>query len=426
MKSGEVQILTGLDAETIKFYESEKLICIKRDNDSNEIYDDETINQIKSIKLLFKLQIPISKIKDWSQGIINLESLLKEKLKEIDKHEVVISNKKEAYKGIIKELKKNGKTDVDVFLEIVEIFQSEEYLDFNNELKDILQPSLTIQILNTLILSGPLFWLWINLSGHKYEFIVENIIISLICTVLLTLCWKSYFQKKKNNKNENIGCLLSFLGLIGALFLTIWSFIFISQLQEKIFVPDEYLLYMFKPPYSYMIFFFEIELIIFIIYIINKINKSSEWKWAVSIFNIFKKKVLIIVVANIFLIYACVTGITVVTKNRIVDYSFYKPSGVIYSYNDIVKVETGFKGKFLGRFRKNAGEFYYIVNFTNGSKVNLYQGNSSLEDTYLELEIIDDLIMKTSAEKIASPENSEYCDLDQRYIDRFLRIVSNR
>lgn len=229
-------------------------------------------------------------------------------------------------------------------------------------------------------------------------------------------------------KNKILRAFVTFIGLIGVMILTLMFFIIIDKLQELIFVPDEYLLFMFKPPYPKFISFFEIEMIIFIIQALYKRNKYSEWKWVAGIFNFIKKNILIVVGLNLFIIYMCISGITVVTQDKIVDYSFYKPSGEIYSYNDISKVETGFKGKSFGVFNrnKNAGDFYYIANFNDGTKVDFYQASSPYVDTYLELEIFDDLIMKTDVEKISSADNSQYCDFDQRYIDRFLRIISNR
>lgn len=127
------------------------------------------------------------------------------------------------------------------------------------------------------------------------------------------------------------------------------------------------------------------------------------------------------------LYYICVTSIIVVTKNQIKDYNFYNIRGTTYSYNDISKVQAGFKGKRFKIFKSHAGDFYYIINLKDGKKINLYQANSGFDDTYLELEIFDKLIMNTSkVQKESSKENYQFCDFDKRYVDRFLRIVENR
>ena len=132
------------------------------------------------------------------------------------------------------------------------------------------------------------------------------------------------------------------------------------------------------------------------------------------------------IVLNFVLLYVCITSIAVVTKNQIKDYSFYNPTGTAYSYNDIFKVQAGFKGKSAKVFKAHAGDFYYIIIFKDGKKINFYQANSPFKDTYLELEIFDNLIMNNhKVEKISSKENYKFCNFDKRYVDRFVRIIEN-
>ncbi|WP_461207720.1 MerR family transcriptional regulator [Clostridium sp. DL1XJH146] len=431
MRIKEVEEITGLPAKTIRFYESKGLISVKRSHNSYREYDEDTVKELKEIKLFRKLDISIADINEWKDGNIPLENLMQQRLEEIDKDEMIINEKKRTYKDIIKELEKKSTIDVDSFLEEVELYESDDYIDLMNELDDIFRPNLTVQIFQTLILSGPLLWLWINLSEKKYDFIGENIIASLICTVLLTLSWGYYFSKRKRNKNKEkkkgiLKGLFTFVGVIVAIILTIGFFVLIAVIQEAIFVPKGYLLYMFKPPYSYLVFFFEIELIIIIMNFANVFDKNKDWQWASNITRFVKKGITILIAINLILFYICITGITVVTEDKIVDYSFYNPKGTNYSYEDIDKVETGFKGKASGVLKKNAGEFFYITTFSDGTEINFWQPNSEYEDTYLELEIFDEIIMKSSAEKNSSTENNQYCDLDHRYVDRFLRIVDNK
>ncbi len=284
--------------------------------------------------------------------------------------------------------------------------------------------SLTAQLFGTLMLSGPLLWLWLNITNKNYDYIGLNSIIAIFSTVILTLTWRKYL-KQPNKKTK--GTASVFLISILAIILTISIFAGIGALQEAIFVPKNYLMFMFKPPYSYFIFFYEIELIAFLISRVYKKIKNIELKWTVEFCNFVKKNIFVTIFINILLLYVCITGITVVTENKITDYSFYNLMGTTYSYEDISKVEAGFNGKKFGIFPKGAGEFYYTVYFNDGNKVNFYQANSEFEDTYLELEIFDKLIMNTGkVEKTSSKENYELCDFDQRYIDRFLRIIDNK
>lgn len=296
--------------------------------------------------------------------------------------------------------------------------------EFIDEINELGQVSLGLQILITLILSGPLLWLFINISDKKYDFIAVNTILAIISVILLTLSWNR-FLKQPSKKIKGTGTLL--LSILVSLALTMAVFAGISKLQEMLFAPRDYLMYMFKPPYSYLVFFFEIEIIAFLCSILYTKVKISELKWAYKLVEFVKKNIAAAILLNIILLYMCISAVTVVTENKIIDYSFYNPLGKTYSYSDISKVQTGFKGKLLNTFKKNAGEFYYTVSFNNGKKINFYQANSKFEDTYLELEVFDNLIMKTGkVEKVSSSDNSEYCDLDARYVNRFLRIIDHR
>ncbi|WP_243128247.1 hypothetical protein [Clostridium niameyense] len=191
-------------------------------------------------------------------------------------------------------------------------------------------------------------------------------------------------------------------------------------------VPKDYLMCNFKPPYCYIFLFFEIEIAAAFISTLYKKIKNVEWKWGFQIFNFIRKNIIITAILNLILLYMAVMGITVVTKDQIIDYSFLNPKGTVYSYNDIYKVHAGFKGKRLKVFKGHAGEFYYIVNFKDGKSINFYQSNSPFEDTYLELEIFDKSIMKSGkVKKISSKKNYELCYFDSRYVNRFLRIIDN-
>lgn len=423
MKIKDAELLTGLSAKTIRFYESEGLIYVKRDSNKYREYDEDNINELRRIKILRKIDVPISKIKELNQGKILLHDILEDELKELDESELDLERKKDTIEVILKELNKNSNIDLAQYYKEFEYIESDEFNELVGEIKELGQVSLATQILITLMLSGPLLWLFINISNNNYEFIAIESVLSIISTILLTLTWRG-FLKQSNKKIKGTGSVL--LSVLFTIVLSICTFIGISKLQEVIFVPSDYLMFVFKPPYTYLIFFFEIEILVVFISKVYKKVKSVEWKWAVQLFGFVKKNITATVILNIVLLYVCVTGITVVTKDHIVDYNFYNPTGSTYSYDDVAKVDVGFKGKSFNTFKGNAGDFYYNVSFKDGNRINFYQANSPFEDTYLELEIFDKLIMSTDkAQKESSSDNYELCYLDQKYIDRFLRIISS-
>ena len=149
------------------------------------------------------------------------------------------------------------------------------------------------------------------------------------------------------------------LSIIGILILILGTMILISAIQAKIFLPKEYIIWIFKYPAYRLAFIYELYIIFGFIYVFNKdmrwiINLKKDFikRHKVSIFSTF-------VILNIVLIYTILFNVTVITNNKIINYTFLSPQGKQYSYNDIVKIDTGVYGKkklnlpfalFKGRF----------------------------------------------------------------------------
>ena len=431
MNIKEVGSLTGISENIIRSYEEQGLITINEDsiNNSEYNYNEENINELKRAEILRKLDIPISEIREFKEGRIALKNILENKFQELKSSklrddELNNIDSKSIIEVILKDLRKKDNVKLEDYFEEVNYFESEEYTKLISDLKEFNTVSLATQIIYTLMLSGPLLWLPINISRGNSKFIVLNIILSIISVILLIFSWRKYLKQTKKKTKGTIPLLIS---MIVGIILTLAIFAGVAKLQEVIFVPKDYLMFMFKPPYSYMIFLFEFEIIAILVSKIYKKVNNIEWEWAFELIGFIKKNKITAIVINIVLLYVCVTGITVVTEDKIVDYSFYNPRGTVYYYEDISKVKAGFKGKLFNIFPKNAGDFYYKVTFKDEKEVNFYQAQSAFKDSYLELEIFDELIMNEGkAEKESSKENYEFCTFDQRYIDRFLRIVDNK
>lgn len=416
----EIQLLTGLSQDEINFYDSQGLISIEQNLDLNK----ENIEQLKYIKLLLKLDTPISKIKEFNSKKISLEYVLKEKIKELENDKINIEGKEDTIKDILKNINKKKYININEYLEELEDIEDGEYAQLISDLEKIGERSLLSQILITVSCLTPIMWFYLELAEKNYNLIGFKGSLSILATVILTLTWKGYLQQK----DKKIGGTLAYiLGGILAIILTLAIFIGIDWLQLNIFVPNDYLMYALKRPYIDIVFLFEIEVLIMIIAILCKIRKvdSDEHEWAYKLLSFVKINLKKVVIINMILLYICVMGITVITKDKIIDYSFYNPKGVNYTYNDITKIDTGFLGK-KKLLDGNKGDFYYKITLKNNRQIELSDATSDLDDTYLELEIFDKLaIEKSNAKKISSKENYKFCDLDKRYVARFLRIVEN-
>ncbi|WP_419726222.1 MerR family transcriptional regulator [Terrisporobacter petrolearius] len=424
MEIKDVELATGLSEDTIHFYESEGLIIVKRNCNSEREYDEENIEQLKYIKLLLKLDISISKIKELKDKNIPLKCILEEKIKELKNDKINTEGKEDVIKDLLKNINKKKDININEYIEGLECIDNGEYAELIWDLDKIGQRSLIFQILITITLMAPILWFYMDIEGKNYSSIGLKGSISIIVTVILTLIWRSYLQQKDKKISGTFGYIL---GIILALVLTLLIFVGIDWLQFKIFVPNNYLMYVFKPPYNYGILLFEIEVLIMIIAILYKIRKidSHEKEWACNLISFIKRNIIKVVTLNLVLLYMCITGITVITKDKIIDYNFYNPMGVKYTYDDITNINTGFLGK-RKLLSGNKGDFYYKITLKNKKIINLYQATSEFDDTYLELEIFDKLALdKSKATKVASKENYKLCDLDKRYVDRFLRIIEN-
>lgn len=137
------------------------------------------------------------------------------------------------------------------------------------------------------------------------------------------------------------------------------------------------------------------------------------------------------IVAWLLALYCCVFNFTAVTKDKIICYTPWQPMGVEYEYTDVDFIKTGFGNKnFSFAEYKRKGNFYYQIEI-NGHTATFHQpgANGKIEryeeHTYLELEEFDQALVDLGIPKEADKTGWENCDLDQEYVDRFLRIIDN-
>ncbi|MFZ7942811.1 MULTISPECIES: hypothetical protein [Bacillaceae] len=222
---------------------------------------------------------------------------------------------------------------------------------------------------------------------------------------------------------------LRVFAIIAILILTLGMFILVSLMQEVLFVPKDYIIWVFKSPYSGLVIIFELYLFVGFFYIFNK-DLRNVWKNGA----IFKKYRKLMIAAfstfTIILLYTIITAVTVVTKDRIIDYSFFAPQGKSYSYDEIVKIQTGVYGK--GRtslFTHAKGDFFYIIEFNDGTKIDLAQvgGTKKDEDERFILEKLDIRLVNMGINKESSMKYFEYSKkgLAKIYTDKIRSILEN-
>ena len=125
-----------------------------------------------------------------------------------------------------------------------------------------------------------------------------------------------------------------------------------------------------------------------------------------------------------------VVNVSVVFKDSIVDHSFFLPKGNKYSYTDVKSINTGIYGKSIP-FSHSRGEFYYIIELKDGTKINLFGGSGGTkngEDIYLIILELDKIFVDAGVPKIVDSKNFDITakKLDKIYSDRIRSILELR
>lgn len=282
-----------------------------------------------------------------------------------------------------------------------------------------------------LVALGPILWLFINIYDKNYESIVLNIVFVIVGVTLVLYNLRSYlkvYNKKRNTVLDLLSHILSFIFYILLITVMVIAFLGfytgIAIIQEKLFIKGEYITYLIKSPYSYLLFVIPIIVASRIGVLFSREEKFSSTNKNLSLLSKFDKFLILTIIP---LIYILLTSVVVVTEDGIYDYSFYNLKGDKYSFSDVNYVNTGFVDS--GR---NKGEFFYNIELKNGKKLklahpSLTQPSEKYDyDTWKEYVDIDKYIMDSGAQKDSSEKGSEYVQMDQIYIDKLLQVVRNK
>lgn len=223
--------------------------------------------------------------------------------------------------------------------------------------------------------------------------------------------------------------LLIITYLLGVLGIFFGFIICIGLIQERLFLQQDYLMWIFKFPLSRLVFIYELYLVCIFFYIFNKDVKWSIKKILNNRYKNLTKSTFIII--NIILFYSIVFNVTVIATDKIVNYSFFSPRGKEYTHEDVVKINTGVYGKKLYiPFTHSKGDFYYIIELKDGTKIDISESggfNSIEEDPRFIIEKLDITYVDRGIEKISSMENFEYSTehLGKTYTDKIKNILQN-
>ncbi len=127
MKIKQVEELAGISSKNIRFYEEQKLLSPSRAENGYREYGIKDVEQLKRIRFLRMLGVPIESIRQVIQGEASLASCLERQMTAISQQRESLN----AMEAVAEELLKNGETlsldmlDADAWLERIERLQRE-------------------------------------------------------------------------------------------------------------------------------------------------------------------------------------------------------------------------------------------------------------------------------------------------------------
>lgn len=426
MRIKEVEALIGLTAKAIRLYEAKGLLTVSRtaENDYRE-YTEEDVERLKLIAVLRRLDIPVKTIKSWIDGESSIRAILEEVSHRSEESSRENCTRKELADQLIRVLEERPEVELPGMIDEVSGLRVliEEMGELTKELDSISRKragELVFPVWMTVVSLGPVGMTLLRIIGGQTDQVIIGFLLSLVSVVMTAFAWAGYFKAPKQERDRSgclpilIACVLSFVGVLA-------MYIGIDELQRYLFVSDEKMILLFRGPWCYLVIVITLVLMggLFLAWLRPWQNKRWDPK-----FLLWGSMVVLVVSA--VLLYGCVNGVSVASEEGITRYHLFDPQGHTYRYEDVVKVETGFKGKFLGIPTRWTGEFYYRITYTDGTTEDW--GNCSSEydaDSWLWMLRLDDMVIAGGAEKISSEAYSEYCDMDQFYVDILLEVIRN-
>ena len=295
-------------------------------------------------------------------------------------------------------------------------------------------------ILSSFVWLGPIGWLFFRIITRRWESLSFTAAAALFSAAVLTLQWEGYFRVNRQRQNlhreanrRNRALLpMVLLTVVGSIGLAVGLFL----TRERLLAPAGWLFYEASWWADLGMILLTVLLVLSAVGVLVSRRKlaAEDMENSASSLRFIRRTWRISVPVLLFLVYCCFTSGTYVTETTILRRTPFRPAGAEYAYTDVAQVETGFGSAWFSpaEYRRR-GQFFYRIVLNDGAEAVFHapQPNNDVsrygeaDATYLELEEFDAALMELGIPKTASETNWEYCELDQQYVDRFLRIIRN-
>lgn len=481
MKIKDVENRTGLTAKSIRFYETKGLIRVGRqpENDYRD-YTEENVQQLMKIKLLRYLEFTVEEIRELleSQEAFDGETnacdgganasggeaknfrwqlAMEKKAAYFSEQQQSHRQKQELCLALAKDGQQNDPRVVEEYNCAIEFLEN-EVEEFRGKMLDLSCPSISVMVIETLILLGPVLWLFLNIHLGRKDILMANAVGAIAATALLAVLWKNYLSSrklykermKKRNRQHSHVIPVMIVGIVGILEV----FVLFTAIQEWVFCSGSWLFFEINPKFQLLLIICLMGPVLFFLLFLVSLWRNrggkrreeteetgtnqdifsleEEYTLAAEVYLFFLRHKLPVLALWLLLLYVCFTSVTVVTPDSIVFHSPFCPQGQTYSYSQVEQAEASFgKSGFTIFHYKRKGEFSYTIH-VDGHNIVFAQPNVNEEierygeDSYLELEEFDEKLMALGVEKVGDERYSKDAILDERYVQRFLRIIRRK
>ena len=427
MRIKEVEARTGLTAKAIRLYESKGLLKPARETENDyRDYTEEDVARLKAIAILRKLDVPVKTIKEWTDGKTELRDILQkaaEQNREASRENELRHRLAEDLNDILED---NPDADLGEAAGVMEPIN-----ELLLELDDILREDeehVGTPLYTTLIALGPILGTMFGIvDGAEPDTLLWGFLFSIAGGILAAFSWARYLKTPKKERKHN-GCLAVVIVGIVLIAAVIAFWIWMSDLQLARYNISDSDIVLQRPWQLAATLFLIIELTA------GALAFSPDRDEMVFFQKLKKRRkyaVLMIcglLVANGIMFHGALTGISVATEDGITRYSFFNPEGTFYNYSDVEQVETGFKGKLLGIPMRWTGDFFYRITYSDGVTEDWGESGTqdAEEETWACMLRLDEWCRSGGAETIGSDEFSEYCEMEQFYVDILIDVVNAR
>ena len=444
----EVENLTGLTAKSIRYYEDKGLLTVER-NEENDYrsYSETEVNRLRKIKLLRYLEFSVEEVKNiLDMDTKAFEKVLREKADVYEDMRDRCKDKQELCLSLAKDWQKEEEIlnkVVAEYNEFIQHIESEDMKESVEKLKYLGVPSFSVTLLYTLMFSGPIMFLFINISEGKLEDLMLNAGLALVGMALITASWIFYFVQrhkhkdrvKKKNKAQNWVMPMVILGIpLGILLM-----VKIASIIEELLITDDFLFYSYPQWASYGMAWIVLGgLVVVTLLLLAKMSEkkgkkhdvADAWLWLWR--RIGKWKIAVIAIVFVAF-YCCATSFTVVTEDAIICHSPMHPRGVKYSYSDVEQITAGVgqkkltfeehnrKGKFFYQIRLDGKIITFLTDCSSNDEIERYN-----EHTHLWFEEFDQKLVELGIPKESDSKGYEDIDMGEEYVERFRRILENK